>query len=73
MDNRGVYLEVVSGTKLVFTDGYLPGWEPNPNNFFTAIITWETLPTGKTRYTARVLHWTKEACEKHAAMGFAEG
>ena len=73
MDNKGVYLEVVPGEKLVFTDAYLPGWEPNPNHFFTAIITWETLPSDKTRYTARVRHWTKEACEKHASMGFTEG
>ena len=59
--------------KLVFTDGYLPNWEPNPNPFFSAVLTWETLPGGKTRYTARALHWTKENCEKHAAMGFQEG
>lgn len=71
--NVGVFLEVVPDQKLVFTDAYLPGWEPNPNPFFTAIVTFETLPSGKTRYTARAVHWTKENCEKHAAMGFLEG
>ncbi len=71
--NVGVYLEIVPNEKLVFTDAYLPNWEPNPNHFFTAELTWETLPTGKTRYTARARHWTKEACEKHAAMGFIAG
>lgn len=71
--NVGVYLEVVPNEKLVFTDGYLPGWEPNPNAFFTAVVTFETLPGGKTRYTARAMHWTAEAKEKHAAMGFLEG
>ena len=33
----------------------------------------QALNTGKTRYTARAMHWTKEACEKHAAMGFMDG
>ena len=71
--NVGLFLEVVPNERLVFTDGYLPGWEPNPNLFFTAIVTFETLPGGKTRYTARVRHWTKEACDKHAEMGFEAG
>lgn len=71
--HTGVYLEVVPNEKIVFTDAYGPGWEPSPNPFFTGIVTFETLPNGKTRYTARALHWTKENCEKHAAMGFHEG
>lgn len=71
--NLGVLLEIVPNQKIVFTDGYLPGWEPNPNLFFTAIVTFETLSNGKTRYTARAMHWTREACEKHAAMGFMDG
>lgn len=69
----GVYLEVLPNERLVFTDAYGPGWEPNPEPFFTGIITFEALPGGGTRYTARALHWTKEACEKHAALGFQDG
>ena len=71
--NVGVYLEIVPNEKIVFTDGYLSDWEPNANLFFTGIITFEKLADGKTRYTARARHWTKEACEKHAAMGFLDG
>ena len=71
--NVGLFLVIMPYEKIVFTDGYLPGWEPNANSFFTAIVTFESLPSGKTRYTARAMHWTKEACEKHAAMGFMEG
>lgn len=71
--NRGVVLEVVPNEKLVFTDAFTGGWEPNPNFMFVAIITFEALPGGGTRYTARVRHWSKEACEKHAAMGFEQG
>ncbi len=71
--NVGVYLEIVPNERLVFTDAYGAGWEPNPNLFFTAVLTFETLPNGKTRYTARAMHWTVESKEKHAAMGFMEG
>ena len=38
MDNKGVYLEVVDGEKLVFTDAYSEGWKPAPDPFMTAII-----------------------------------
>ncbi|MCB1207781.1 MAG: SRPBCC family protein [Verrucomicrobiales bacterium] len=71
--NVGVYLDIVPNERLVFTDAYGPDWEPNPNPFFTAVLTFECLADGKTRYTARAMHWTKEACERHAAMGFIEG
>jgi uncharacterized protein YndB with AHSA1/START domain len=71
--NRGLFLEVVPNEKLVFTDAFVAGWEPNPNSMFVAIVTFEKLPSGGTRYTARVRHWSKEASEKHAAMGFQQG
>lgn len=71
--NVGVYLEIIPNRKLVFTDAYDAGWEPKPDPFFTAVLTFDPLPGGGTRYTARALHWTTENCEKHAAMGFAEG
>lgn len=71
--NTGVFLEIVPNEKLVFTDAYLGDWQPNPGLMFTAILTFETLPNGRSRYTARARHWTKEAMEKHAAMGFSEG
>jgi uncharacterized protein YndB with AHSA1/START domain len=71
--NRGVYLEVIPNEKLVFTDCFLADWEPNPDFMFVGILTFERLPDGGTRYTARARHWTKEATEKHAAMGFHDG
>ena len=40
---------------------------------FVAILPFEALPNGGTRYTVRARHWSKEACEKHAAMGFEKG
>jgi uncharacterized protein YndB with AHSA1/START domain len=71
--NFGAYLEIVPNEKIVFTDAFQPNWEPNPNKMMVGIITFEALTNGGTRYTARALHWSKEACENHATMGFEEG
>ncbi|WP_268801340.1 SRPBCC domain-containing protein [Sphingomonas sp. Root710] len=38
----------------------------------TGILTFEE-EDGKTRYTARVLHWTAEDKAQHEAMGFEQG
>ena len=38
MDNKGVYLEVAPGAKLVFTDAYTEGWKPAAEPFMTAIL-----------------------------------
>ena len=73
MENNGVYLEVVPNEKLVFTDTYSAGWKPNPEPFMTAILTFEDLGNGKTRYTAVVRHRSKEAAKSHADMGFFDG
>jgi len=72
MPNRGVYLEVVKNEKLVFTDAYTSAWQPSGKPFFTGMLTFED-QGGKTLYTARVLHWTKEDCEAHEKMGFHQG
>ena len=72
MPNRGVYLEVVKNEKLVFTDAYAKAWEPSQKPFMTVILTFED-EGGKTRYTARVRHWTAEDKEAHEKMGFHQG
>lgn len=70
--NRGVYLEVVENEKLVFTDAYTSAWQPSEKPFMTAILTFENVD-GKTRYTARVMHWSEEDRVAHEQMGFHEG
>ena len=72
MPHRGVYLEVVKNEKLVFTDAYSHAWEPSAKPFMTGILTFDD-EGGKTRYTARVLHWTEADREAHEKMGFHEG
>ncbi len=73
MENNGVYLEVVPNEKLVFTDTYTAGWKPNPEPFMTAIVTFEDIGGGRTRYTAIARHRNAEAAKTHADMGFHDG
>ena len=72
MPNRGVYLEVVPNERLVFTDAYVKAWEPSEKPFMTVILSFED-EGGKTRYTARVSHWTVADREAHEKMGFHGG
>jgi len=72
MPNRGVYLEVVPGRKIVFTDSFTEAWQPSEKPFMTAVLTFEP-EGGKTRYTARVYHPTAADRETHEKMGFHQG
>ena len=72
LPNRGVYLEVVPNQRLVSTDAYTKAWEPSEKPFMTLILTFED-EAGKTRYTARVRHWTVADRETHEKMGFHQG
>ncbi|MBU0645478.1 MAG: SRPBCC family protein [Alphaproteobacteria bacterium] len=73
MDNTGVYLELIPGEKLVFTDGYSEGWKPAPDPFMTAILTFADAPDGGTIYTATARHRSQEAAQTHKDMGFFDG
>src|SRR6187431_2235100 len=72
MPNPGVYLEVVPNERIVATDAYTSAWEPSQKPFMTMILTFEA-EGGKTRYTARVRHWSVADKEAHEKMGFHEG
>ena len=69
---RGVYLEIVENERIVFTDAYTSAWEPAPKPFMTVILTFAE-EDGKTRYMARVRHWTVADRETHEKMGFHQG
>jgi uncharacterized protein YndB with AHSA1/START domain len=71
--NRGVYLEVVLNERLVFTDAYTKAWEPSEKPFMTVVLTFEDAGGGKTKYTARVRHWTVADRDAHEKMGFHQG
>ena len=70
--NSGVYLEVIPNKKIVFTDAFTKAWVPSGNAFMVGTILFED-QGGKTKYTAKAQHWTKEACEQHKQMGFEDG
>ncbi|HEX5378166.1 MAG TPA: SRPBCC family protein [Phenylobacterium sp.] len=72
-DNVGVFLEIIPGEKIVFTDAFRPGWIPAEKPFMTAIVTFRDAEPGKTRYVARALHWSAADRETHEKMGFHEG
>ena len=68
---EGVFLEVTSGKRFVFTDAYTVGWVPQ-NPFMTGVFEFAD-EGGKTRYTASARHWTEKAFKQHEAMGFEDG
>ena len=73
MPNPGVFLEIVPNRKIVFTDAFSPGWRPAGKPFMVAEITLEDAPGGKTKYTARAMHWNEETKRQHEEMGFFQG
>jgi uncharacterized protein YndB with AHSA1/START domain len=73
MDNHGVFLDVVEGEKLVFTDAYTEGWKPAPDPFMTAILLLSDAEGGGTTYTAIARHRSPESRKTHEDMGFYSG
>ena len=73
MQNNGVYLEVIDGEKLVFTDTYSEDWKPAPDPFMTAILLLKDTADGGTEYTAIARHRSVEKCKAHEEMGFYDG
>lgn len=73
MVNEGVYLEVIRGEKLVFTDTYTEGWKPAPEPFMTAIVTFADAGDGRTLYTAIARHRSAASARQHEEMGFHDG
>jgi uncharacterized protein YndB with AHSA1/START domain len=71
--NEGIFLEVVPNRKIVTTDAFTEGWVPAGKPFMVAETLFEPLPGGKTKYTARAMHWNAETKAEHEKMGFHEG
>lgn len=71
MDHTGVFLEVIPNQRIVSTDAFAPGWQPQ-GPFMVAIT--EFIADGDgTLYRATARHWTAEARDQHQAMGFEQG
>ena len=73
MPGRGVFLEVVPDERIVFTDAFSAGFEPGANLPFMVVSISLSDEAGKTRYQARVRHWSEDAKQQHETMGFHAG
>ena len=75
----GCVLEVADRAKLVWTSTLGPGYRPNEmgegcESFpFTAVVTFEDLGDGRTRYKAVALHKDSVDRKTHEDMGFHDG
>ncbi len=69
--NNGTILLWDEGQRFALTDAIVGDLMP-VGPFMIGI--WEiTVEDAGARYTATCRHWTKEACNKHAEMGFTDG
>lgn len=73
MVNEGIFLEIIDGERLVFTDTYSEGWKPAADPFMTAIIDFADDGKGGTLYTATARHRSPETRQSHEDMGFYQG
>ena len=71
MPQEGVFLEVSHGKRFVFTDAFTKDWLPQ-RPFMVGMMEFAA-ESGKTRYTGRARHWTRESYDQHKAMGFEQG
>lgn len=73
MENQGVFLEIVAGRRLVFTDAFRAGWEPAPDPFMTVLIDFADAGAGRTEITVTARHRRAEDRQRHEDMGFQDG
>lgn len=73
-DNPGSFLEIVPGSRIVWTSSLVAGWRPAVDAWMpmTAFITMEDVGDD-THYVARVLHRDKAGRDQHEQMGFFDG
>ncbi|QFT68857.1 3-demethylubiquinone-9 3-methyltransferase [Labrenzia sp. THAF35] len=72
-ENVGMFLEVVDGEKLTFTDAYSEGYVPRENAFMTGYVELADVPGVGTRFTWGARHTSEADRNKHLEMGFEEG
>jgi len=69
----GLFLDVLIGQRLVFTDAFVSAWVPSGKAFMVGDIRLSDHPDGGTRYLACARHWNAEDQRAHEAMGFHAG
>ncbi len=69
----GVYLDVVPGKGLVFTDAFESAWIPSAKAFMVGELRLADTADGRTHYLAFAHHWSAEDRDAHEKMGFHHG
>lgn len=72
-ENVGMFLEVVDGERLMFTDSFSEGYVPRETSFMTGYVQLDDVPGIGTRLTWGARHATEADRNKHLEMGFEEG
>lgn len=73
VDMPGIWLEIVPGERLAFTDAYREGFVPAPNPFMTGYVILSETEDGHTRMIWGARHKTEDDKKKHLKMGFEPG
>lgn len=72
-ENEGIFLEVVEGESLTFTDAYTEGFVPRESSFMTGYVGLSDVEGGRTRLVWGARHGSKADRDKHLEMGFEDG
>ncbi len=73
VENEGVWLEIVAGERLVFTDAYREGFVPREASFMTGYVGLSDTADGGTRMVWGARHGNAADKQKHLEMGFEPG
>ena len=73
VDSKGVWLEIVPYSRLVFTDAFTEGFVPTAEPFLTWCVEFTDENTESTKLTWGARHRSKEDVERHLEMGFEVG
>lgn len=71
--SNGLYLEIIPGQRLVFTDAFTSAWMPSGKAFMVGDIALADAPGGGTLYKAIARHWNAQDRAEHEKMGFHQG
>ena len=71
-DMPGVFLEVTEPVRIVSTNAFTKGWQPQ-KPFMVGIWEFTDDGAGGTHYRAAARHWDEATMTDHAAMGFEAG
>ncbi|WP_428644917.1 VOC family protein [Roseibium sp.] len=73
IENAGVFLEIVDGERLTFTDGYEENFVPKAISFMTGYVELSDSADGCTRLVWGARHTSEVTRDQHLEMGFEEG